>query len=191
MQKGQAPVLILVGILIIIAVAGGAYYFGKSQTPKPTTTFDEIANWKTYTNKEYGYSFKAPPDWETSVQAANAIILTSPDFQDKSTGPGGTYYILKGSKLTVAKAIGGFKTLEQAVEVNSNGKALIVGYTTVAGLKAVKFTHHCCESQTNHLVISVLKNGEEFIIQQEYSLDGENPYPNLLDQVAATFKFTQ
>jgi len=28
-QKGVTPVLILVGILVIIAVAGGAYYFGK------------------------------------------------------------------------------------------------------------------------------------------------------------------
>ncbi len=86
-QKGFAPILILVGILAIIAVAGGAYYFGKSQNPKPqpqaTTTPSSIpdasrepngsaetANWKTYTgmtSKNNGHqgqiSIKYPPQW--------------------------------------------------------------------------------------------------------------------------------
>lgn len=34
-QAGFAPVLVLIGIMVIMAIAGGAYYFGKSQTPKP------------------------------------------------------------------------------------------------------------------------------------------------------------
>lgn len=38
MQKGFARVLFLIGLLIIALVAGGAYYFGKSQTPQPTIT---------------------------------------------------------------------------------------------------------------------------------------------------------
>lgn len=37
MQKGQAPILILVGVLILVLVAGGVYYFGKSQVSKPQT----------------------------------------------------------------------------------------------------------------------------------------------------------
>lgn len=35
MQKGFTPILILVGIAVILAIAGGAYYFGKSQTINP------------------------------------------------------------------------------------------------------------------------------------------------------------
>lgn len=34
-QKGFAPIFILIGILIFVAVGGGAYFFGKSQTIKP------------------------------------------------------------------------------------------------------------------------------------------------------------
>lgn len=37
MQKGFAPVQILVVVLILILVGGGTYYLGKSQTPKPQT----------------------------------------------------------------------------------------------------------------------------------------------------------
>lgn len=36
-QKGFAPILILVGVLIIAGLVGGAYYFSKTQSVKPTT----------------------------------------------------------------------------------------------------------------------------------------------------------
>ncbi len=90
MQKGQTPVLILVGILIIIVVAGGAYFLGKSANSKPSSTpvvtsqspqpalipqstpdaspaptgAGETTNWKIYTNSEYGFSFKYPSNWK-------------------------------------------------------------------------------------------------------------------------------
>lgn len=49
-EKGFTPILLLVGFLLIVAVAGGAYYFGKSQsvrpeavsTPNPTITSQVI-----------------------------------------------------------------------------------------------------------------------------------------------------
>lgn len=87
MQKGQILIWIIVGALIVI-IAAGAYYLGRSSTPKPSTpptvisqptsTPDasrepngsgasgapngdaETANWKTYTNIKYGYSLKYP-----------------------------------------------------------------------------------------------------------------------------------
>ena len=79
-QKGQIQI-ILIGILILAGVAGGAYYFGKSQAPKsknpvvtstsPTpdaspapTGAEETANWKTYTNTQYSYSISYPDSWE-------------------------------------------------------------------------------------------------------------------------------
>ena len=89
MQKGVGVIYILVGVLILAAI-GGAYYLGKSSTPKPSTPVvsqtpkptpsstldtnpaptgagetvytesDRSANWKTYTNTKYGFSFKYP-----------------------------------------------------------------------------------------------------------------------------------
>jgi len=84
-QKGFVELLII-GIVLLLAVAGGAYYFGtqKSQAPVtsspspiaqvsllPTPIPDETANpdsiganWKTYTNTSYKYSIQYPRDWE-------------------------------------------------------------------------------------------------------------------------------
>ncbi len=87
MQRGFAPILILVGILILGLVAGGVYYSwtGKSAnpippptpvvtsvsqpssasqaTPIPSPDSDETANWKTYTDSTLVASFKYPSNW--------------------------------------------------------------------------------------------------------------------------------
>lgn len=87
MQKGFAPILILVGFLMLIGAVGGAYYLGMkasqdshqqnpvitsdsypqasasaSVAPTPTPA-DETANWKTYTHATEGYLIKYPPTW--------------------------------------------------------------------------------------------------------------------------------
>jgi|GEM_PF-3384263 hypothetical protein len=99
MQKGFAPVLILVGILVIIGVAAGAYFFGKSQVTKsesqnqtavspnsqpimtPTSSSDETANWKTFSSK-YGYSLRYPVEWGAaeSVGSKGVVIWSKPEY---------------------------------------------------------------------------------------------------------------
>ncbi|MBI4035555.1 hypothetical protein HY383_01275 [Candidatus Daviesbacteria bacterium] len=89
MQKGFASVLVLIGILVLTAVAGGAYYLGKSQVTKPqpqnpvvvSPTPDETANWKTYTS-QYGYSFKYPESWGAteSVGDEGVVIYSKPEY---------------------------------------------------------------------------------------------------------------
>ncbi|MBI2338530.1 hypothetical protein HYU95_05100 [Candidatus Daviesbacteria bacterium] len=43
MQRGSAPVLILVGVLIISLVAGGVYYFGKAKVIKPIPIEQDVS----------------------------------------------------------------------------------------------------------------------------------------------------
>lgn len=84
MQKGFAPLIIILGILVILGIAGGAFYLGRStiSNPSPTpavtsqitpplnpstnpapTGSGETDNWKTYTNTQAGISFKYPNNW--------------------------------------------------------------------------------------------------------------------------------
>ena len=82
MQKGQTQVLILAGIVILLALAGGIFFLGRLTAPKTQTPVvtsspqpsdlsteasakveNPTTNWKTYTNSTYGYSFKYPEDW--------------------------------------------------------------------------------------------------------------------------------
>lgn len=70
-QKGFAPIL----IILLIALAIGGYLFYSDKIPLPQTTSPlspsasqepngslETANWKTYTNTKYNFSFKYPSD---------------------------------------------------------------------------------------------------------------------------------
>lgn len=104
--------MVLIGIVIIMVIAGGAYFFGKSQAPKsqnsviisqtsqPTITSqpapipDETANWETYTNTKYGFSLKYPPDWY-AWNSGNQVAVSEDDsiyvsFQPKP--PPGVIY---------------------------------------------------------------------------------------------------
>lgn len=102
-QKGLAPILLLFALVAIIAVAGGAYYFVKSQSPKPQTPQiistpssipdasrepngpAETANWKTYANAKLGVSFNIPRNWEVQ----EFTFSLNAGMEDISMGPEG------------------------------------------------------------------------------------------------------
>lgn len=83
MQKGFAPILLLITLVVLATVGGGVYYLSKSQisksasqivispTPQPTSTptsiSDETANWKTYGSEDYSISY--PSDWSIEKSA--------------------------------------------------------------------------------------------------------------------------
>ncbi len=85
-QKGLAPILI---VLLIAAVIGGyLVYSGKinlnqkpvaQQTPQPSSTSDETANWKTFINRDAGYSISYPNTWQVDSSNANNLYIFSPN----------------------------------------------------------------------------------------------------------------
>lgn len=90
-EGGQTQVLILAGIVLTIALAGGIFYLGRVTAPKPqnvttspqpsptlsqTSSPDPTANWKTYTTEEF--SIKYPPSY-----AYQMVELVAPkDYPD-------------------------------------------------------------------------------------------------------------
>ncbi len=78
MRKGFVPILILIGVLIIVSVAGGVYYFSKKSSsptatnlivsqaqalPVSSPTPDTAANWKTFNSKTEGFTIRYPDNW--------------------------------------------------------------------------------------------------------------------------------
>lgn len=81
MQKGFVQFIVL-GVVVLAAVAAGAFYLGRSTTPKPspapvtnipqpTSTTDETANWETYTNTQHGFTMKYPSVYSTAFEGPN------------------------------------------------------------------------------------------------------------------------
>jgi hypothetical protein len=77
MKNSKGFIQIIIIILAIIAIAGGAYYFGTKNktTPtsnpvasvqpstNPTTIVDPTTNWKTFSDLASGVEFKYPNNW--------------------------------------------------------------------------------------------------------------------------------
>jgi len=113
----KAWIVIITIVITVAVVGGGAYYYlnNKAEEEKAelentideleqkvqdvqtdtsdadssaTTTEDETADWQTYTNEEYGFSFKYPADWEISKktfseQGGKILTLISPETAQK------------------------------------------------------------------------------------------------------------
>jgi len=211
MQKGQSLILILVGVLIVVGIAGGAYYLGKQRSssapsnnqtactqdakicpdgsavgrvgpncefaecPKPSATPDETANWKTYINTKYSFSFKYPPDWilnEEGSEDGYAVWFYRPDYKDNPIQI--QLNIQKNG--TLEKEISTLK--KQGIEMKN---------TTINNTPAIVFTGQ-------------IGNGIGYI--KEFSRDNNlysfdvrvinqnlNDYIELLDKIINTFKF--
>lgn len=79
-------VLVLVGIVaaVVMAAAVGGYFWWTSKISAPTKTVeikpvDETENWKTYVNRELGFSLKYPNNWnqgDKNVVEGNIVVLT-------------------------------------------------------------------------------------------------------------------
>lgn len=86
-QKGFVNIILVAVIVVLVGVAGYFVFVKKSElitqqpTPTPTqtniytsptpTSADETADWKTYTNTQYGFSFKYPEGAKVDCQTNN------------------------------------------------------------------------------------------------------------------------
>jgi hypothetical protein len=128
-QKGNAPILILIGIFILVGLIGGAYYFGmkkdggnyKSSTNVQQTTTastsnkvstnspnssshsdDTTSNLKTFTSTSRGISLKYPANWITSDDEFVSEKPFAPGEQDRTK----TYNIIEIQKYTEQMYVG-------------------------------------------------------------------------------------
>jgi hypothetical protein len=99
-ETGAVPVVEVVLLVAVLALASFAVYQGykarhtvnqlskpvphqSKQSPSPSPSKSATADWKTYTSKQEGLSFKYPPDWTAQNTGAvdpsgDGVTLTGP-----------------------------------------------------------------------------------------------------------------
>lgn len=108
-QKGFANIVMVLAIVILVGVAGYFVFVNKSEPvaqqtptptqtqkptlPTPTPTPNPTANWKTYTNTEYGLELKYPPTWNVQEKVTGfGFWINPPNFKMPSSGTVNPYF---------------------------------------------------------------------------------------------------
>ena len=84
--------IVLIAVILLVAAGVGGYILGTNQNqtvqtqpvtqlPQPSPTPDPTANWKTYSNTKYDFSFKYPSEWEIDDSSSNDDVNTSDRFR--------------------------------------------------------------------------------------------------------------
>lgn len=112
-QKGQTGILILVGILIMVAV-GGAYLFGKSQTPKPSPA--PVTSPTSQPTSSPSPTIQSSP---TPQQSNNKFDINKITFGDRISG-------------VSVKSVGPYRT-DSTLPLAKNAKVSFDGEITITG----------------------------------------------------------
>lgn len=210
MQKGQAVILVLVGILVLAAVAGGAYYLGqqnssqpenkpvilenqKTPTPPSVKDEDETVDWKTYTNSENGFLVKYPNDWTVNIVAGVPVNVFNIIFARERLPEALDENDLKRIKYSIEVWIDKEgKTLEDVVKENDAFKARS-GYkreeVVFNNLPAYKITNTGFDFPRDRIVVA--KGNSVYSISLNYLLNEEaikQEAQTLFGQILSTFK---
>lgn len=177
MKKSTIFFLVLIAFLFVSLLFSLYLNFNKSPTASiptptpdiiPTETIDSTADWKTYNNTEYGYSFRLPNDW------GDVLNMSAVEA-----------YTRNGNDVHFSIHIGKPQTQEEGYEkyIFSDGKIgtrkfIVTGNNQYTDIVTIKNT-----------------NGEYFLLFKYCTLNKYCPLDKkeakiLFDQILSTFKFT-
>jgi len=166
----------------------------ETQTPTPTAASDPTAGWETYTNSEFGYSFKYPSNLMAyEVPPDNSqITLKIPDIELYNT------IIVVDARPKVERNIQVDDPLENPVEIADKIFVEKVADITIGGKKAAKFTTTREPGSGTGGPISPegylvdIKDNSLSISFTDIYFDNINNYklPST-DQILSTFQFTE
>jgi len=188
--------VVIIGILIVVGLFANAYLMvSKKETGTKTSdsslvatpTIDPTANWKTYTDQEFGFSFKYPPLWRHEINRINQyagffLVGTNPDFFSVDH-PGNEILAVGGvheSKCTYKDAKEGC--------LPKIGPDTRFDFFTIDGRSAVR-TFNGKPPMESLVTVGIWVNpsDNQIIPIVIFNSDRAKPY---FDQILSTFKFT-
>ena len=164
-------------IIVVVVLVGGYFVFDYvkhsflipptdsriSPTPTVSSTPDPTADWKTYTNSQYGFEFKYPNDKSVNTSANDVLVLNQGD-------PG--VIILRMNFVPIGSSIGDNETSWEQITLN--------------GKRAFKRSF-----ATETWIVTELYVNPNGIQSKELRIITPNSNMSLSDQILSTFKFTK
>jgi len=192
-SKGFAPLILLIGILIIGLAAVGGYYLYQKQTsypipqvvqktPQPkltkSTSSAQTANWKTYADTKYGYQVQYPADWDLTVLVPGGFSIGG-----NALGYNGRNFLFSVSILpnTIWDKAEKFPDM-----VNSNH---VVEDVTISGIKGLKKIGDPNLPGPGFQIL-LSKNNFTYELTGFDNLYKEDKDNSTVDQILSSFKFT-
>ncbi|PJA90806.1 MAG: hypothetical protein CO136_00530 [Candidatus Levybacteria bacterium CG_4_9_14_3_um_filter_36_7] len=219
--KKSKLLLVIIGIILFLLIAGsiaGFYIFKQQssktfakptpvpvvqkQIPNPTTTIESTANWKTYENTLYNYSFSYPSNYKTGNGALDgptngtekSLLVVTPYF-GLPLFYVNTYDLnnLSDSQPDYNK-VDIEKLLQTKIGETFDTRSSIL--TRLPNIKIGDKTYMVFESngdvlsKTRHDRRLVLKNNNLVIVLGTYYENKNDATYKDVDQILSTFKFT-
>lgn len=185
-QKGISLIIAII-LLAAILIGGGAYFFKQQAKPaSKSTVVDATANWKTYTNTQYGFEIKYPQGWAEVKpnDPTYGVILRNSDEKSNSD-----YWLSIIVMNSFSKNNEGGKNLNNWLanvrkvdEKNINFKEVLI-----AGQKAFRLTSSPTTQSPGNITYDFAKGNEGYTIQALYVKQSDGTGEKML----STFKFTQ
>lgn len=186
MKNGFAPIILLIGLMVVAAISG-AYYFGynhgweksTSNTSQTPITADKTVNWKEYINSQLNYSFKYPSNttvYEGKRASADGVFIDVPNSVQLnlpiSCGDGqqdNSLFTVTASKN--ANLLENFTDKTPTKKITLDG---VEGFETINSVGGLAGMYQ----------IGVINN------RQYYLIEGEPCFTETSRKILSTFKFT-
>lgn len=179
------PILFTIFLVVLISIAG---FFGYQNflmhkqiaklsiqpvpTPIPTIPVDPTANWKTYTNTKYNFSFKYPSSFSTEILAAGG--------QNEADSNSRNFFVYQtGANRKYEERYLNFEVTQ--IEPNYQGT---ITQSTLNGISAKKITLLNIQFD----IYSIKLSSGEFI---EIYVSNNVNKKDVVDQILSTFKFIE
>jgi len=181
-QSGIAPVAIIFIIIVVLVIAGGIWYYQIQE---------EMSNWQTYTNEEYGFEFKYPASFEISAfqpKIPNSIMGLKITESKKHIG----FVFVSHFTQDTNKEMQDFKNYlikekEDNPAANVKIKEFYIGNYPALQTSFINIT---VSDETGEVDESPISSLETFNDKYSYSLDCLSNNASC-DQILSTFKFIE
>lgn len=203
----------LVGLIILVAIAY-VVNMRNLNSPRPIPTSDSSSTQEE--DMSIHATFNSPVGWEVE-QASNAVIFRSPDLK-YSCGDNKLYTfeqmqslwsanqdfgscfraaIAGGSQISVINqgdmglANYTLQSIPNDFTDGNNGNTVKnIQYIKVDGYDAVSWEDSYGDSPETGRTVAIIKDHGMYMISQSWKFGATNPYPKVMDNIIASFKFT-